>query len=180
MRDMVFVIEKTNSLPSWLVHKEPAWLCEIKEEIGNSKEELNDYILEPFPEHEFEPLNWNDMLATMDVCANIYATRHCDEEGYDVVPVWMVQVVNSDLNEKVTQEREKFHHEEVSIEDLSLAESADDEFCEEDSDEDFIVPESELEKIQILLRGREEKVDMEIPGDKPKHKFCNSHRKFQK
>ena len=53
---MVSVIEKTDSLPSWLVHKEPVWLCEIKEEIDNSKEELNDYILEPFPEHEFEPL----------------------------------------------------------------------------------------------------------------------------
>ena len=64
---MVSVIEKTDSLPSWLVHKEPIWLCEIKEEIDNSKEEQNDYILEPFPEHEFEPLGWNDTLATIDV-----------------------------------------------------------------------------------------------------------------
>ena len=37
--DMVFVIEKTNSLPSLLVHKEPIWLCEGKEEPDNSKEE---------------------------------------------------------------------------------------------------------------------------------------------
>ena len=92
----------------------------------------------------------------------------------------MVQVVNSDLNEEVTQEREKFHHEEVSIEDLSLAESANDEFCEEDSDKDLIVPESELEKICILLRGQEEGIEMEIPRDKPKCKFCKSHKKFHK
>ena len=107
-----------------------------------------------------------------------HGTKFCDEEGYDVVPIRMVQVVNSDLNEKVTQEREKFHHEEISIEDLSLAESVDDEFSEEDSDKDFIVPESELEKIQILLRGQEEGIYMEIPRDKSKCKFCKSHRKF--
>ena len=93
---MVSVIEKTDSLPSWLVHKEPIWICEIKEEIDNSKEELNDYVLEPLPEHEFEPLNWNDTLATMDVCANIYATRHCDEEEYDLMSQYMVKVILED------------------------------------------------------------------------------------
>ena len=68
------MIEKTDSLPSWLVHKELVWLCETIDELDNSKEELNDYIPKLFPEHEFEPLNWNEMLANMDVCANIYAT----------------------------------------------------------------------------------------------------------
>ena len=90
---MVSLIKKANSLPSWLEHKEPVWLCEIKEEFDNSKEELNDYILKPFLEHEFEPLNWNDTLATMDVCANIYAVRHCDEEGYDIMSQYMVKVI---------------------------------------------------------------------------------------
>ena len=51
VRDMVSVIEKTDSLPSWLVNKELVWLCEVQDEFVNSKEELNDYILEPFPEH---------------------------------------------------------------------------------------------------------------------------------
>ena len=72
---MVFVIEKIDSLPSWLVHKEPIWLCEIKEEIDNWKEELNDYILEPFPKHDFEPLNWNDTLATMNAKRTSYASK---------------------------------------------------------------------------------------------------------
>ena len=92
----------------------------------------------------------------------------------------MVQVINSDLNKEVPQEKEKFHHEEVSIKDLYLAKSTNDEFCEEDLDKDFVVPEWELEKIQVLLRGQEEGIDMEIPCDKPKHKFCKSHRKFWK
>ena len=56
IKDVISVIEKTDSLPYWLVHKEPVWLCEVKEKPSNSKEELNGYILEPFPKHEFEPL----------------------------------------------------------------------------------------------------------------------------
>ena len=47
-----------------------------------------------------------------------------------------------------------------------------------DSD-DAIVLEEELEKIQVLLRGCEE-IALEIPKDKPKCKFCKSHRKFEK
>ena len=48
-----------------------------------------------FPDHEFEPLNWNDMLATVDVCANIYATRHCDKDPYDIISINMVKVIQA-------------------------------------------------------------------------------------
>ena len=47
-----------------------------------------------------------------------------------------------------------------------------------DSD-DAIVPEEDLEKIRVLLRGREE-IALEFPKEKPKRKFCKSHRKFWK
>ena len=80
----------------WLLHKESIWLCEIKEELDNSKEELNEYIPKPFPKHEFEPLGWNDMLTTIDVFANIHATRHCNKEGYDIISVNMVKVILED------------------------------------------------------------------------------------
>ena len=36
------------------------------------------------------------MLATIDVCTNIHATRHCDEEGYDIMSVYMVKVILED------------------------------------------------------------------------------------
>ena len=90
------MIEKTDSLPSWLVHKEPIWLCEIKEEIDNSKEKVNDYIPKPFPNHGFEPLGWNDTLATIDVCANIHATQHCVEEVYDIISINMIKIIQED------------------------------------------------------------------------------------
>ena len=37
IRDMVSIIDKIDSVPSWLVHKEPIWLCEVNEEDGNSR-----------------------------------------------------------------------------------------------------------------------------------------------
>ena len=45
--------------------------------------------------------------------------------------------------------------------------------------EELIVPESEMEKVKLLLKGREG-VEMEIPCDTEKRKFCQSHRKFCK
>ena len=33
------------------------------------------------------------MLAIVDVCANIHATRHCNEEGYDIMFVYMVKFI---------------------------------------------------------------------------------------
>ena len=96
VRDMVSEIEKTNSIPFSLVHKEPVWLYEVKEEPDNSKEDLSNYIHEPFHEHEFEPLGWNDTLASIDVCANIDATKHCNEEGYDIMSQYMAKFILKD------------------------------------------------------------------------------------
>ena len=60
-----------------------------------------------------------------------------------------------------TTTRERFHQDEVSIEDLSegMNATADDELEEHDhsdtgSDDDFEVPDSELEKVRMLLRGK--------------------------
>ena len=36
------------------------------------------------------------MLATIDVCTNIHATRHCDKEGYDIISINMVKVIQED------------------------------------------------------------------------------------
>ena len=75
--------------------------------------------------------------------------------------------------------KEIFNHEEVLIEGLPLDESAYDELDEEIEleEDDFIVPKFELEKIRMLLRGREG-VEMEIPCDMPKCMFCKSHWKL--
>ena len=61
-------------------------------------------FLEPFPEHEFEPHGWQDILATLDVCANVHATKHCDEEGYDLISMNMVNVVRMEMIAEASQQ----------------------------------------------------------------------------
>ena len=53
----------------------------------------SDYIAEPFPKHELGPYEWHDILATLDVCADVHATNHCDDEGFDIQSMNMVQVL---------------------------------------------------------------------------------------
>ena len=93
----------------------------------------------------------------------------------------MVAIVNDDRVESNPLEKERFHQEEVSVEDLHLAESANNELCgdDDDLDDDLIVPKSELEKVRMLLKGRED-VHLQIPNGKFRRKFCKSHRKFCK
>ena len=54
-----------------------------------------------------------------------------------------------------------------------------DSYEDDESRYDDIVPEEELEKVRLLLKGREE-ILLDIPVDKPKRKFCKSHKKFHK
>ena len=56
-----------------------------------------DYILEPFPNDQFIPDAWQDILATMDVCINkVKPIVFCDEEGYDIIPIHMVKVFHEE------------------------------------------------------------------------------------
>ena len=111
---MVHEVPLEESIPSWLVHEEPLWLCRMDEEEGGL-EILGsiEYVPEPFPEHEIEPFGWHDILATLDVCANVHATKHCDEEGYDIRSTYMVSVI-LDPNERETES--SAHDEEIILE----------------------------------------------------------------
>ena len=167
------------------------WMCDaskvsIRTEGTEFSREVMDptYVPIPYSEEKFESMEWPHCLATLDVSMLNYGTKFCDLEGYDIIPVQMVVVINANHDEEKPLAQERFHQEEVSIEDLSLEEeNVDDDLYGEieidSSEEDFIVPESDLEKVRMLLKGRGE-VEMEIPRDTTKCKFCKSHRKFRK
>ena len=101
VKDMISTIANEDSIPSWLVNNKPLWLCEMNEEGEGDGSSSEDYVLEPFPEHELEPYGWHDILATLDVCANVHATRHCDDEGYDIVSLKMVSIINEEESEAI-------------------------------------------------------------------------------
>jgi hypothetical protein len=60
-----------DTTPSWLENGKPLWLCGLDKNGSERKSEINsyDYIAEPFPEHKIEPFGWQEILATLDVCA---------------------------------------------------------------------------------------------------------------
>ena len=58
-----------------------------------------DYIANPFPENELEPHGLHDILATLDVCAQVHATAHYDDEGYDIQSINMVQVLKDNKHD---------------------------------------------------------------------------------
>ena len=50
--------------------------------------------MKPFPRHKIEPFGWLDVLATITICTNdVTPTLFCDEEGYDVILIQMVNVL---------------------------------------------------------------------------------------
>ena len=98
LKDMLSTMGQEETAPSWLVQKELLWLCKVDDEEGLDVVVLDDNIPKPFPKHLFEPHGWHDILATLDVCANVYATKHCDEEGIfiDIMSCDMVSIVMND------------------------------------------------------------------------------------
>ena len=93
----------------------------------------------------------------------------------------MVAIIDVSQKQTHPQVQERFHQEEVSIEDTFEAEKADMEESDDinSDEEDNIVLKSELEKIWLLLKGRED-VELSVPSDKPMRKFYKSHQKFCK
>ena len=82
-----------------------------KEEVLKSLKDMMDkgYKPVPFNEEKFEPVEWSHVLATLDTCTLNHGIQFCDEEGYDIIPIKMVQVLN-DPREKApvaAQKRKK-------------------------------------------------------------------------
>ena len=66
------------------------------EEENDKEEPKSDdtYILDPFPDHNFVPNAWMDILATVDMCVNeVNPITFCDEEGYDIASFQMINVI---------------------------------------------------------------------------------------
>ncbi|RYA40215.1 hypothetical protein DD606_25715 [Enterobacter cloacae complex sp. GF14B] len=92
-----------SELPAWLGQPKELWMCGASHCGSLRREECvleraiedKEYIPKPFPEDALEPLEWEHILATLDVCTitDSPITKVCDKEGYDVLPYYMVSVV---------------------------------------------------------------------------------------
>ena len=172
------------------------WMCSTScmglkpEEVVHDRVITDEaYIPVPFPEHLIDPQEWVHALATLTILCNAKPIKFCDEDGYDVVPILMIatQQEEEPLQEEFYEpNNDILLGDMVSIRDVSALDygTTDDgnegrllDSLEGYDLDDAIVPEEELEKIRVLLRGRKE-IALEFPKDKPKRKFCKSHRKF--
>ena len=101
------------------------------------------------------------ILAALDTCTIHNGPQFCDEDENDIIPIRMVNLKH------YVPEFEDFHlvREAISIADLSSSEESCYSYERDESgyvidesagvEDDDIVSKIELEKIRILLRGRE-------------------------
>ena len=111
-----------STIPSWANTQTHLWMCGasdtdslLKEQCALSRDAPDEaYVPEPFPEDDFEPIKWRGILATLDVCVNkTTPTVFCDEEGYNVIPICMINVHHSSDSPK-----EALHEQEESKSDI--------------------------------------------------------------
>lgn len=122
VEDFDSAIAGESSPISWLRPKQvDLWACGASECNSQDKQEWkgdrsyedSDYVPEPFPEEQLEPLEWIQILATMDVCANeTTLTKFCDDEGYDIIPFNMVSPTLEQPHSEDERERETHELEE--------------------------------------------------------------------
>ena len=100
------------------------------------------YFPTPFPEHNMEPLEWPHCLATIDVSTLNHGIKFSDEDGYDIVPICMVQVLGG--------------HDEVLVEDVSdvddMTIKTESELLYVASNEDTDRSKHRVEKVKMLLK----------------------------
>lgn len=174
------------------------WICGASSRGFQSERAILDRVMIdeaysplPFPEHLIDPQEWIHVLATLIVSALLKQTKFYDKDGYDIIPIQMIKTIIH--NDEPSQE--KFHEtqseflleDSVSIQDVlysdySTVEDDDDGLLgslDEPDIDDAVVSKEDLEKVRILLRGRDS-VDLDLPKHESKRKFCKSHRKYKK
>ena len=81
---------------------------------------IEDYMPSSFLEELMEPVEWIHCLATLDTTVLQSGPRFCDDDGYDVHPLHMIDVVNCEENESQIS---NLLVDEVSVEDIPNGES---------------------------------------------------------
>ena len=108
-------------------------------------------------------------MATIDVSTLNHGIKFCDEDGYDIVPIRMVQVLGG--------------HDEVSVEDVSdvddMTIKIDSELLYVASDEDSDRSEHRVENVK-MLRRQGKGVEVSLKCERKKRRFCRSHQRLLK
>ena len=93
------------------------------------KEAMQDaYVPVPYPEEKLEPMEWMHCLTAIHVCTINHGIKFCDEEGYDIIPIRIISIVEADGHRALIRSKRR-----VQIMALKAISS-------EDVEEDFVKP----------------------------------------
>ena len=74
------------------------------------------YMPAPFDSDAFEPTEWPHCLAAIDVSALPRPTKFCDPDGYDIIPIRMIQLIEPKLEDpKMSYETKGRHRREEDV-----------------------------------------------------------------
>ena len=133
-----------------------------------------DYMPHPFPDYLLDDHEWIHILAALDTCTIRTGPQFCDDDDHSIIPIQMVNLRKyiPDL-EEVNLVRECISVTDLSSSEDSVHSSGGDESGYENDDPWFdddkdIVPETEIEKVRMLLRGREA-IELEVTSPELSH-----------
>lgn len=121
------------------------------------------------------------LLATLDTIVLQPRPKFCDDDGYDVHPLHMTEVLEPNIEKLQVA---NLLVDEVSVEDIPLervnpSESKSEFFDIPLDEDDWEVPEEDLDKIRLLPKHREP-IDLPVCVEKKQRRFCKIHKKLRK
>ena len=169
--------DTNKELSSEETQEERAWLCEVYKHASiqenmrlvENLERDEAYMPHPNSTDKIEEHVWMQVLSTIDVSAFSRRTRFCNELGYDIEPILMIDV-KGDINDEI--EPLYWAKDEISIRDLSSATKTgyqlyaslvEDMFGNEN---DPTIDQENLEKVRELLSHRNEKMEFECSQER--------------
>ncbi|MCO5577322.1 hypothetical protein L7F22_031150 [Adiantum nelumboides] len=72
---------------------EMEYIARHSENVDKRIEELATHVPQTVPDDDESSQEWMQLLATIDTCALPIETQFCDEEGYEIVPIRVIQPV---------------------------------------------------------------------------------------
>ena len=150
----------TSAKDAWICHTPSQDLLEEDERYVDGITKKGEYIPVPLLEDGIDPYEWLHTLSTIDVCEIPPQTQFCDEQGYEIVPVRVIIVVEGKRVDSNWPEEIlvlKIGPHDVSLVDVSTTESECDYLgiggagyindSDDNCSKEEIVPEEELEKV---------------------------------
>ena len=128
-----------------------------------------------------EPVEWTHCLITLNTIVMRPRPNFYDENGYDIHPLNRISIVDSTEKETPIS---NLLVDEVSIEDVPIEPTSPSKKnsklnLESSNEEDWEVPEEELDKVWLIIKQHREALNISITPERKQRHLCKSHQKLR-